>query len=94
MTTLPEIGQGRHLSCHSSVDETVLAKLDAWRQEEAQRQNMPAFVILTSQAMRAIAEAKPQSVEELVNLGLLPRIKSTRYAAQIVEAIHATQPQV
>jgi DNA topoisomerase-3 len=52
----------------SAPDPLLEQELRAWRLEEARRRGIPAFRILTDKALRAIAEARPRSAAELLEI--------------------------
>ena len=53
----------------------LVAKLRAWRLEEARRRRVPAFRVLTNRALVAVAEARPTSAQALRGVaGIGPKV--------------------
>jgi DNA topoisomerase-3 len=53
----------------------LVAKLRAWRLEEARRRRVPAFRVLTNRALVAVAEARPSSTQALRGVaGIGPKV--------------------
>ncbi len=53
----------------------LVAKLRAWRLEEARRRRVPAFRVLTNRALVAVAEARPTSAAQLRGVaGIGPKV--------------------
>jgi DNA topoisomerase-3 len=51
-----------------ATDSRVEEALRSWRLREARRRGVPAFRIFTDQAMRALAQARPQTAAELLSV--------------------------
>jgi DNA topoisomerase III len=59
----------------SGASAALVAKLRAWRLEEARRRRVPAFRVLTNRALVAVAEARPTSAQALRGVaGLGPKV--------------------
>jgi DNA topoisomerase-3 len=68
----------------SGVSAGLVATLRAWRLAEAKKKHVPAFRILTTRAVVAIAEARPGSAEALRSVsGVGPKVLKT-YSAALV----------
>jgi DNA topoisomerase-3 len=52
----------------AEIDPRLEKELRAWRLEEARKRGIPAFRILTDKSLRAIAEVRPRSAAELLNI--------------------------
>jgi DNA topoisomerase-3 len=62
----------------------LVAKLRAWRLQEAKKKRVPAFRVLTNRALVAIAEARPESSSALKSVaGVGPTVLRT-YSATLV----------
>ena len=62
----------------------LVAALRAWRLQEAKRQHVPAFRVMTNRALVAIADARPRSAASLREVaGVGPTLLS-RYGARLV----------
>ena len=67
----------------ASLDEA----LRAWRLAEAKKKNVPAFRILSDRALQAIAENRPQSARELLELPGVGLSIAEKYGAQIFRIV-------
>lgn len=47
-------------------DKTLFYALRNWRKEEAEKRNIPAFIIAHDSLLERVAESRPQSIEELL----------------------------
>jgi RecQ family ATP-dependent DNA helicase len=59
-------------------------RLKAWRQVEAKRRGVPAFVVLHDQTVRAIAAARPANLNQLETIHGIGPSKAEMYGAEIV----------
>jgi superfamily II DNA helicase RecQ len=72
----------------SEGEDDRFEQLRAWRRIEAQRAQMPPYVICHDTTLRAIARANPQTLTELEGIpGMGPR-KLESYGAAILELLH------
>jgi ATP-dependent DNA helicase RecQ len=69
------------------ADAGLLAKLKAWRVDEARQQSVPAFVIFHDSTLAAIAAARPQSTAELGDISGIGQKKLERYGAALLELV-------
>jgi DNA topoisomerase-3 len=69
-------------------DSGVDAALRAWRLAEAKRRGVPAFRILTDQALQGIAENKPATASELLAIPGIGMSTVEKYGAQIYRLLH------
>ncbi|NLF30649.1 MAG: hypothetical protein GX591_07155 [Planctomycetes bacterium] len=65
----------------------VAVRLLAWREEVARGQNVPARAVVRDEAVKALAQKKIASVEELYSLDVLPRHIIRLHGERIVEAV-------
>ncbi|MEZ5085828.1 MAG: ATP-dependent DNA helicase UvrD2 [Tessaracoccus sp.] len=70
---------GRHVDCEVSYDEELLAALKKWRKATADEASQPAFVVFTDATLQAIAESTPRSMQELLKLPGIGKVKADRY---------------
>jgi superfamily II DNA helicase RecQ len=52
----------------SSGDEALGQALKAWRMAQAKRKKVPAFRIFSDKTLQALAEARPQTLNELLQV--------------------------
>jgi len=65
-------------------DHDRLARLKAWRLEEARRQEVPAYVILHDATLAEIARRCPSGPAELSDIPGIGKVKLERYGEQLV----------
>jgi DNA helicase-2/ATP-dependent DNA helicase PcrA len=70
-----------------SSDDPMLERLQLWRRERARRDGVPAYVIAHDATLRAIAEAQPQSIEQLERIKGMGPIKLAQYGADILAIV-------
>ncbi|MHA7178533.1 ATP-dependent DNA helicase UvrD2 [Arthrobacter sp. MDB2-24] len=78
---------GRCNDCPASYEEQTFEALRAWRLVEAREKDVPAFVVFTDATLVAIAEAKPQTLDELGELAGVGSAKLERYGEAVLEII-------
>ncbi|WP_104117107.1 ATP-dependent DNA helicase UvrD2 [Arthrobacter sp. B1805] len=78
---------GRCNDCPASYEEETFEALRAWRLVEAREKDVPAFVVFTDATLVAIAEAKPQTLDELGELAGVGSAKLERYGEAVLEII-------
>jgi DNA helicase-2/ATP-dependent DNA helicase PcrA len=81
---------GRCGTCPSDLDEELLERLWAWRQEVASAQKVPPYVVFTDATLTALAERRPHRAEDLVAIaGIGPR-KLNLYGDDVLALITQT----
>jgi ribonuclease D len=79
-------------------EQAVLRELCIWRDGEALRQDHPHFKVLHDHALVALAQARPRTREELVNIEGIKPYHARRYGKRILQAIeqglHARPPKL
>ena len=70
-----------------AADDALLARLRAWRTEEARRQAVPAYVILNDATLTAIARAAPGSLGVLAGITGIGQKRLERYGARLLEIV-------
>jgi DNA helicase-2/ATP-dependent DNA helicase PcrA len=78
---------GRCGDCPATYREETFEALRGWRLEEARDKDVPAFVVFTDATLIAIAEAKPQTLEELGELAGVGSAKLERYGEAVIDII-------
>ncbi len=79
----PRPGNGR-------PDPVVQARFDrlrAWRSERAQQRGVDADIVLTNDALMAIARAAPATLDELASLGVMGSWKVEEYGPALLQAL-------
>lgn len=71
----------------SPADEALFQALREWRAEEARKQGMPPYIVATDKALRALAERRPTSVEQLQGVPGFGPAKAAKYGANVVELV-------
>jgi DNA helicase-2/ATP-dependent DNA helicase PcrA len=61
--------------------------LRQWRKDVAQEASVPAFVVFTDATLVAIAEARPQSMQELSRLAGVGPAKLERYGEDVLRIL-------
>ena len=87
LLTGSERKMGRCNDCPASYEEQTFEALRAWRLVEAREKDVPAFVVFTDATLVAIAEAKPQTLDELGELAGVGSAKLERYGEAVLEII-------
>ncbi len=78
---------GRCNDCPVSYEEETFEALRSWRLAEAREKDVPAFVVFTDATLVAIAEARPESLEQLGELAGIGSAKLERYGEAVLEII-------
>lgn len=73
--------------CPAAYDEGLFESLRSWRQEIAQANSVPAFVIFTDTTLMAIAEDKPSNLQELSRISGVGKSKLERYGPAVIELV-------
>ncbi len=79
-------------------EQAVLRELCIWRDGEARHQDHPHFKVLHDRALVALAQARPRTREELVNVEGIKPYHARRYGKRILQTIeqglHARPPKL
>lgn len=68
LTTGRERTLERCESCPSSMDDALFAQLVEWRLAEARERSVPAYVVFTDATLMALAERRPTTRQELLQI--------------------------
>jgi DNA helicase-2/ATP-dependent DNA helicase PcrA len=83
---------GRCRNCPSTMDEELFARLREWRLGMASAQGVPAYVVFTDATLTALAERRPTSNAELVDIaGIGPR-KLALYGQAVLALVGGARP--
>ncbi|MGK2854438.1 MAG: DNA helicase RecQ [Microbacteriaceae bacterium] len=66
------------------ADTALFERLRLWRSEQARQQGVPAYVIFTDATLRALAQARPATREELVGITGIGESKRERFGEAII----------
>lgn len=95
LVTAPERSLGRCRKCPSDIDDDLLKSLQEWRSEQVRQQSkgrenpIPAYVVATDKTLEALAESRPQTLEELAQIPGLGRAKLTAYGDSLLALLTA-----
>ena len=67
------------------ADAGLFDALRQWRGQTAREQGVPAYVILHDRTLQELAARKPQTMDELLNVGGIGQAKAERYGAALLE---------
>lgn len=71
----------------SAENEALFQALREWRADEARKLGMPPYIVATDKALRALAERRPQTVDELRGVPGFGPAKAAKYGAGVVEVV-------
>ena len=77
----------------SSADKDLLDKLKTWRRDEAQRQTVPAYVILNDATLTEIARRRPGDLAALEDVPGIGQKRLERYGAALIALIGDVSPE-
>lgn len=78
---------GRCSQCPPSYEEQTFDALRQWRKETALEADVPAFVVFTDATLTAIAEARPESLEQLATLPGVGASKLEKYGEAVLAVL-------
>ena len=78
---------GRCSQCPPSYEEQTFDALRQWRKAVALEADVPAFVVFTDATLTAIAEARPESLEELAKLPGVGASKLEKYGETVLAVL-------
>ncbi|MEX2247779.1 MAG: ATP-dependent DNA helicase RecQ [Dehalococcoidia bacterium] len=68
---------------------SLFERLKAWRRQRADAETVPAYAVFPDATLRAIADARPASGEELLAVSGVGPSKLERYGAQVLSEVRA-----
>jgi ATP-dependent DNA helicase RecQ len=71
----------------AGVDAGLLARLKAWRSEQARSQSVPPYVVFHDSTLTAIAAARPRNLDALSAIAGIGAKKLERYGPALLELI-------
>lgn len=79
-------GKVKQILTNSSQDASpIFAKLKEWRRKQAQLEAIPPFMIFSDATLRLIAEATPNTIEQLLEVKGIGQAKATKYGEAVIE---------
>ncbi len=73
--------------CPPTYEDQTFEALRQWRKEEALSNEVPAYVVFTDATLTAIAEARPESLEELAKLAGVGPSKLEKYGEAVLAVL-------
>ena len=71
----------------AAIDDDLLAELKRWRTQEAQRQSVPAYVIMQDATLVEVARRSPQSIASLAEIAGIGQKRLERYGEALLEIV-------
>lgn len=71
----------------SPQEESLFQSLREWRAGEARKLGMPPYIVATDKVLRAVAQKRPASVEDLRQIPGFGPAKTAKYGAGVVELV-------
>jgi ribonuclease D len=68
-------------------DRAVLCELLIWRDTEARRRDRPPFKVVNDQTLVALAQTRPQSIEQMQGIQGFKTFHQRRYGRKILQAV-------
>ncbi|QFG25047.1 ATP-dependent DNA helicase UvrD2 [Actinomadura sp. WMMB 499] len=84
LTAAVERKLGRCEDCPVELNEELLIALKEWRAGVSDEQRIPAYVVFTDATLQAIAEHRPESMEELARIPGVGKVKLDRYGEAVL----------
>jgi superfamily II DNA helicase RecQ len=75
----------------SAADEELAERLRAWRSGEAKRLGVPAYVVMHNQALAAVAQARPETPRQLLNVKGMGNAKVEKFGEAILRICASRQ---
>jgi ATP-dependent DNA helicase RecQ len=73
----------------AGVDADLLARLKAWRSEQARTQSVPPYVVFHDSTLAGIAAAQPHSLDDLSMIAGIGAKKLERYGPALLELLRS-----
>jgi DNA helicase-2/ATP-dependent DNA helicase PcrA len=87
LVTAPERTLGRCSTCPGNPDEALAERLREWRLATARERGVPAYVVFTDMTLNALAERRPRSEEELLDIPGIGPAKYEQYGQTLLEMV-------
>ena len=76
---------------HTEADNQLYELLRKRRNEEAEKEGVPPYVILDNKTLMAVAAIQPQTEEEFIQIKGIGKVKTKRYASLFLPIIRENQ---
>ena len=76
-------------AAEATVDSPLFERLRTWRAAAAKEHGVPAYVVFHDGTLRAIAAARPSSLDELAGISGVGEKKLERYGAELIRLVGA-----
>jgi ATP-dependent DNA helicase RecQ len=76
-------------AAEAGTDSPLFERLRAWRAAIAKEHGVPAYVVFHDGTLRAIAAARPSSLDDLAGISGVGEKKLERYGAELVRLVGA-----
>lgn len=73
--------------CPAEVDERLLAALLEWRRERSEHMRVPAYMVLTTATVNAIAEVRPRTAADMERIPGIGPVKHELYGTEILALV-------
>jgi DNA helicase-2/ATP-dependent DNA helicase PcrA len=87
LSTAPERTLGRCATCPGNPDEALAERLRVWRAATARERSVPAYVVFTDVTLAALAELRPSTEAELLDIPGIGPAKSELYGEVLLEMV-------
>ena len=81
----------RDIADDVEIDEELWQRLRAWRLEQAQAQEVPAFVIFQDATLRRIAARRPADLDELASIKGIGPGKLEKYGQEVLSVVKSVK---
>jgi ATP-dependent DNA helicase RecQ len=81
----------RDIADDAEIDEELWQRLRSWRLEQAQAQEVPAFVIFHDATLRRIAALRPADLNELASIKGIGSSKLENYGQEVLRIVDSAQ---
>ncbi len=71
----------------SERDAALFESLRAWRRNQASKADVPAYVVFSDATLRAVAGARPASIDELLDLPGIGPVKAERFGPDLLRLV-------
>lgn len=93
LPTATERALQRCRTCPERIDLRLLERLQVWRQDQVAATGAPAYTVVTDLTLRAIAELRPTSEDDLLSISGMSEAKAARYASAVLAIVKRTDDQ-
>lgn len=76
--------------CSQAVDENLVNALKEWRTQTARELSVPAYMVLTTATLLAIAQARPHTLDDLGQVSGIGPVKLGQFGQDILEVVRSS----